>query len=227
MRTALLLALLPSLLLIGCDAASPGAAGPETAAPSQAWALSADTPALDIVFSTLTTRPGGVIQATFERPDDARLTLSSAHQPVSDQHVIQLEASGIEVEQAELLIRRIQDKGFVSVKSAQNLSEIVGETDREPQSVHYREVRDDRGNTMYVVEYDYEQTGANFTSDHTEGEVTVSNVGYRVRLDQHEGGFSELRIDGYDRMSIESMQALTAPEVRARVHDMLPASDSN
>jgi hypothetical protein len=228
MRIALLFALLPSFLfLAGCDAAAPEPLAHETAAGTQAWVAAADAPALDVLFSTLTTSPGGIIRAMFERPDDGRLTLSSAHQPLTNRHRIELEASGLEVEGAELLIRRIQDASFVSVKSAKNLSEITGQVDREPQSVHYEEVVYENGDTAYLIRYDYERTGARFQSDHTKGEIEIDNVGYRVQLNRYEEGFSQLRIDGYDRLAVASMRALTAPEMRARAHQMLPAQSAD
>ena len=231
MRTALLFALLPSLVLLaGCDAGAPEAPVAETAVASPSWTAAADQPALDLVFSTLTTYSGGVIRAMLERsdaPGDSRLTLSSAHQPSSDQHHIALEAQGLEVKEAELLIRRIQDKEFVSVTSSKDISEITGQVDRDPQSFHYQEITDDRGDTYWIIHYDYADSGGRFQSDFTDGEIEVQDVGYRVQLQRHEGGFSQLRIDGYDQMAIKSMQALTAPEVRARVHEMLPTRETD
>ena len=216
------------LLLVGCDSSAPGPdLLPETAASADSWISAIDAPAKDIFFSALSTRPGGVIRAMIEAspgPNASRLTLSSARSVRDAKHHITLHTAGVEVEQAELFIRRLEDEAFVSIHSADNTAELSGGTvDREPASFHYEEITYEDGSSVWMIHYDYHQGGGTFRSPFTEGETEIDHVGYRVQFKEQGDGFSRLRIDGYDKMAISSMQVLREAELRGRVIERLQA----
>lgn len=209
--------------LSACDGAAP------QAEEAHSLTLAATAPATDLYFRSLSVRSGGTIRTMLEAsasPEAPRLTLSS-QRTSARKHRVSLEAEGLDIEQAELFVKRLEDGAFVSVRSAKNLSELSGGTvDRAPQSTHYEEAVDEDGDIVIIKVYDYQSTGATFQSDYTEGDTAVDHVGYRVQLKEHAPGLKQLRIDGYDEVAIASMRTLSASEVRARALEFFKTAES-